>query len=128
MAGVRMVAAGVDSMSRASEFVLARTEYDKLNADVKWGRRWGFKGFTVDLCASQKTTRCRRYYSKDGMGEGSLGDARTADLQRQELYYVVPPVGMIEQVLKLLTMVPCLLPSSRSQVLIDFHGLLMRRP
>ena len=49
MAGVRMVAAGVDSMSRASEFVLARTEYDKLNADVKWGRRWGFKGFTVNL-------------------------------------------------------------------------------
>ena len=31
-----------------------------------------------------------------------MGDARTADLQRQELYYVVPLVGMIEQVLKLL--------------------------
>ena len=102
MAGARMIAAGVDSCSRASEFTLARQEYTRLNTSVRWGRRWGFAGFTVDLCASQKTKKCKKYYSRGGEGRGSLGDVRTALLDPCELYYVVPPIGMIEAVIQLL--------------------------
>ena len=102
MAGVRMVATGVDSMSRASEFTMHARVYAELNRDPRWGRRWGFTGFEVDLCASQKTAKCERYYSRGGLGEGSLGDARTAQLRKDELHYVVPPTGFVEQALGLL--------------------------
>lgn len=102
MAGVSMVAAGVDSMSRAAEFAMAVGEYRKIHGARRWGRRNGFSGFTVDLCASQKTAKCKKYYSRGGEGAGSLGDLRTARLDPAEHYYVVPPVGMIETVLQIL--------------------------
>ena len=102
MAGVRMVAVGVDSMSRASEFSMERQLYTAINNNPRWGRRWGFKGFDVDLCASQKTAKCGRYYSRGGLGKDSLGDARVAQLKASELHYVVPPTGFVEQALGLL--------------------------
>ena len=102
MAGARMVAAGVDSCSRASEFSLAWKEFQQLQRSATWGQRWGFNGFTVDLCASQKTKKCKQYYSRGGEGKGSLGDMRTAHLDVEEFYYVVPPVGMIEATVQLL--------------------------
>ena len=98
MAGIRMVQAGVDSMSRASEFSLSKADFKALNADARWGHRWGFSGFTVDLCASEKTAQCGRYYSRGGHGAGSLGDVRSARLSPGDLHYVVPPPGLIEQV------------------------------
>ena len=99
VAGTLLVAAGVDAMSRASEFVLKRNVFLQLHNNPKFGRARGFRGFTLDLCATKKTTRLARYMSRCGVGDGSLGDARTSELSDQDNFYVCPPVGIVELVL-----------------------------
>lgn len=103
-AGVRMIATAVDSFSRASEFAMAWQEFRRIQQDKRWGRRFGelggSEGCSVDLCASQKTKKCQKYYSRLGEGDGSLGDVRTTSLKKDELYWVVPPIPLIEFVLQ----------------------------
>ena len=99
-AGTELVAAGVDAMSRASEFSLAQAQFRALRAHKDFGRRGGFRGFTVDACASLKTAKCLRYLSRGSRGLNALGDFRTAPLCPQENYYICPPVGLIELVVK----------------------------
>lgn len=100
MAGERMVATAVDSFSRASEFAMAMADFKAIQNSSRWGRRLGFSGCTVDLCASQKTAKCKKYYSRFGLGEGSLGDLRTQPLDKGDLHYVCPPIPLIEFTLR----------------------------
>jgi len=103
VAGTRLVQAAVDGFSRATEFALSWKIWRGLDADIRWGRRWGFSGFSIDACASQKTRKCPRYLSRLGLGVGSVGDLRTALLNPDELHYACPPIGFIEEVLGLLS-------------------------
>lgn len=100
-AGVRLVEACVDGLSRSAEFCLRRSIWKQLNNSERWGRRWGFTGFNVDACASEKTRQCMEFYSKCGLGKNSKGDIRTAKLQQDKLYYVCPPIGFIDKVCEL---------------------------
>ena len=94
--GTLLVTAGVDALSRSSEFVLAHTVFQQLMQSEQFGKRGGFSGCTVDLCASVKTKRLLRYCSRNQVGKGSLGDMRSVELSPQEYYYVCPPWGTID--------------------------------
>ena len=98
--GTELVAAGVDAMSRASEFSLNHKCFKVLDGSPRFGKQRGCRGFTIDACASQKTCRKVRYFSRGAVGKGSLGDIRTVELREDENYYVCPPVGLIELVIK----------------------------
>ena len=96
------VEAGVDACSRATEFKLAKEQFLKLNTSEHFGRRGGFSGFTVDALASQKTRQVKKYMSRGGVGTGSQGDFRVVQLEKKENFYVCPPLGYVEQSLKIL--------------------------
>ena len=100
VAGATLVAAGVDALSRATEFALSKAVFHGLQQDPEFGCRGGFSGFTVDACASVKTRKLRRYFSRGGVGVHSEGDVRTAPLSQAEHYFVCPPIGLIETVLQ----------------------------
>ena len=97
--GTLLVTAGVDALSCMGEFVLAPLVFHGIMQDSRFGKRAGFVGCTVDLCASQKTKRLSRYCSRNQVGEDSCGDMRTVVLDPQEYYYVCPPWCMIEMIL-----------------------------
>ena len=97
--GTLLVTAGVDALSRMGEFVLAPVVFRDIMQDSRFGRRSGFAGCTVDLCASQKTKRLAKYCSRNQVGNDSWGDMRTVVLDPQEYYYVCPPWCMIEMIL-----------------------------
>ena len=52
--------------------------------------------------ASQKTTQLQRYMSRGGVGTGSAGDLRITKLQTEDNSHVCPPLGYVEQSLKIL--------------------------
>ena len=95
--GERMIETGVDSFSRMAEFAVAPSVFRWLAAEQGFGRRGSFRGFTVDLYASAKTKKCRKYAERGG-GPGSLGDARVLKLQSMENYWVLPPLGCVAAV------------------------------
>lgn len=95
--GTVLVEAGVDACSRASEFKMARRIFLELQRKSVFG---GEQGFTVDLCASVKTKQMKKFGSRGGIGEGSIGDVRTVELREEENYFVCPPIGLIELVIK----------------------------
>lgn len=95
--GERMIETGVDSFSRMAEFSVAPSIFRWLAAEPGFGKRGRCKGFTVDLYASAKTRKCRRYAEKGG-GPGSLGDARVLKLEHHENYWVMPPLGCVAAV------------------------------
>ena len=99
VAGDILVAAGVDAMSRSTEFTLSHKCFMQLHTSENFGKRGGFKGFTVDACAHEKNHRVDKYFSRDGVGTGSLGDIRTVAMHAREHYYVCPPMGLVEKVL-----------------------------
>ena len=99
--GELLVEAGVDACSRATEFKLAKKQFLKLNTSEHFGRRGGFSGFTVDALASQKTRQVKKYMSRGGVGTGSQGDFRVVQLEKKENFYVCPPLGYVEQSLKI---------------------------
>lgn len=98
--GTLLVIAGVDALSRSTEFVLAGSCFQNLMRDRQFGQRGDWKGCTVDLCASEKTARLRRYCSKNHVSAGSMGDARSVQLSPLEYYYVCPPIGLIGKMLQ----------------------------
>ena len=100
--GELLVEAGVDAFSRATEFKLARKQFLYLHNREWFGKRGGFSGFTVDALASQKTKQVRRYMSRGGAGVGSAGDIRVTQLGTSDNFYVCPPLGYVEQSLKIL--------------------------
>ena len=83
VAGATLVAAGVDALSRATEFALSKAVFHGLQQDPEFGCRGGFSGFTVDACASVKTRKLRRHLSRGGVGVHSEGDVRTAPLSQE---------------------------------------------
>ena len=97
--GDLLVVAGVDAMSRHTEFMLSTNEFRKLNESPQFGRRAGFEGFTIDACASEKTKQLPRYFSRDASGRDSLGDLRTVKLKPKEHYYLCPPPSFIQKVI-----------------------------
>jgi hypothetical protein len=92
--GVQMVGVGVDSMSRAAEFSVAPSVFRHLDKQAGFGCGGGHSRYTVDLFASVKTKKCKRFACKGG-GEGSIGDARTLKLNRDNNYWVCPPLPVI---------------------------------
>lgn len=96
VAGTLLVEAGVDASSRATEFSLAKAVFNELNGDSRFGRQGGFQGFTVDALASQRTRQLQNYFSRGGVGTGSLGDFRTATMQPDDNFFVCPPLGLLE--------------------------------
>ena len=96
LTGVRMIATGVDSLSRMSEFTVSAPVFRWLNSLEGFGRRQGYRGFTVDLYASKKTAKCVRYAAR-GAPEGAIGDARTLVLGSTELYWVMPPLSVVAE-------------------------------
>ena len=76
VAGELMKVSGVDSMSRWSEFAVAKPVYQCFRGSQRWGRFGGAKGFDVDLYASRKSAKCERFCARGGV-EGAIGDART---------------------------------------------------
>ena len=101
LGGIRMIATGVDSLSRMSEFSVAPSLFRWLNRLWGFGVRERCEGFTVDLYASKKTAKCSRYASRGGV-IGSLGDARTLELTSCENYWVLPPLDTIEAVVMMI--------------------------
>ena len=95
--GDRMIGTGVDSLSRMAEFSVAQSLFRKFNTEGGFGWRAPFRGYTIDLYASAKTKKCKRYGAKQG-AEGSLGDARVLKLEQTENYWVVPPLSCVAQV------------------------------
>ena len=61
----------MDSLSRSAEFVMKTTVFVELMKDERFGGQGGFKGCTVDLCASIKTKRLPKFCSRNGTGQGS---------------------------------------------------------
>ena len=98
--GSQMVQAGVDGLSRMQEFKLRPAIFSQLHHSRKWGRRDGFQGYTVDLYATEKTRQGGLPYCQRGGGGDSLGDARTMQLDPRELYWVCPPIPLIEATLQ----------------------------
>ena len=94
IAGVRMVATGVDSMSRAAEFSVSPRIFNWLKREPGFGCAPGFDGFTLDLYASKKTAKCKRFCSRQ-TEDGSVGDARTFKLSGEENVWVCPPLSVI---------------------------------
>ena len=78
-----MVGVGVDSMSRAAEFSVAPSVFRHLDKQAGFGCGGGHSRYPVDLFASVKTKKCKRFACKGG-GEGSIGDARTLKLNRDD--------------------------------------------
>ena len=76
LSGDRMVGCGVDSLSRLSEFSVSPKVFRLISNKSGFGVRSGFGGYTLDLYASQKTAKCRKYAELGGGGT-SVGDAKT---------------------------------------------------
>ena len=57
ISGVRVVAVGVDSMSRAAEFSVTPSIFWHLNKEAGFGRGGAFKGYTVVSYASKAKQR-----------------------------------------------------------------------
>ena len=83
IAGERMIATSVDSMSRVSEFALAPKRFRELNQAVGFGCAGGCRGYTLDLFAVKKSAKCQRFCSR-GAVDGAVGDARTFRLLETE--------------------------------------------
>jgi len=96
-AGDRMIGTGVDSLSRMAEFSVAQSLFRILNREWGFGCRGKARGYTMDLYASAKTTKCERYAAKGGP-LGSVGDARLIELGAEENFWVVPPLNCLAQV------------------------------
>jgi hypothetical protein len=64
LSGERMIATGVDSMSRVTEFTVSSKIFQWLNRTVGFGKVQGFGSYTLDLYASKKTAKCKRFCSK----------------------------------------------------------------
>jgi hypothetical protein len=94
LSGDRMVGCGVDSLSRLSEFSVSPKVFRLISNKSGFGVRSGFGGYTLDLYASQKTAKCRKYAELGG-GGNSVGDARTLKLRSNENYWVVPPIAVV---------------------------------
>ena len=94
---VRMVGVGVDSMSRAAEFSVAPSIFWHLNREAGFGRGGAFKGYTVDMYASKKTRKCRKYAIRGG-GDVFIEDARTLVLRCEDNSWVCPPLPVIPTV------------------------------
>ena len=77
--GTTMIEARVDSLSRAAEFTVCWNLFRKMSKMTGVGSRGGVRGYTLDLYASKKTKKRRRYATKGAL-EGYAGDARTIDL------------------------------------------------
>ena len=95
--GDRMINTGVDSLSRMAEFSVAQSLFRQFNKGIGFGVRGYCRGYSIDLWASAKTAKCKRYAAKNGP-VGSVGDARVLQLERGENYWVVPPLGCVSQV------------------------------
>ena len=94
IAGERMVATGVDSMSRASEFSVNKKLFRWLSKEAGFGAAPGYNGYTLDLYASKKTAKCTRFCSR-ATDDGSVGDARTFKLSAEENVWACPPLCML---------------------------------
>ena len=57
-------------------------------------RRWG--QLSIDVFASYKNKKCKRYASRAGRGPGSLGDAFMIPWQ-DHLLYLFPPIPLIQR-------------------------------
>jgi hypothetical protein len=101
VAGERMIATAVDSMSRASEFSVSKKLFRWLSKEPGFGAAPGFDGYTLDLYASKKTAKCKRFCSK-AVDDGSIGDARTFRLSGEENVWACPPLSMIPLVVMML--------------------------
>jgi hypothetical protein len=95
--GTVMVVAGVDGMSRQHEGMLRPELFKGLDRHRLWGHRAGFKGYGLDLFASE-ATRQGKYrglpFCQRGGGGASMGDARTVQLDPAVLHWVSPPLAV----------------------------------
>ena len=101
IAGERMIATSVDSMSRVSEFALAPKRFRELNQAVGFGCAGGCRGYTLDLFAVKKSAKCQRFCSR-GAVDGAVGDARTFRLLETENVWACPPLGMLPEAVMML--------------------------
>jgi hypothetical protein len=101
IAGERMIATSVDSMSRLSEFAVAPQRFRELDQMLGFGRASGCRGYTLDLFAVKKSARCKRFCSRGGV-DGAVGDARTFKLQQGENVWACPPLGMLPEAVMML--------------------------
>jgi hypothetical protein len=101
IAGERMIATGVDSMSRLSEFTVAPGVFRELKQLKGFGVVAGHRGYTLDLFAAKKSAKCSRFCSK-GATDGAVGDARTFRLGPEENVWACPPLGMLASTVMML--------------------------
>ena len=97
--GSQMVTAGVDGLSRFHEFKVAPRVFRRFHTSKWWGKRGGYKGYSMDLCSSEATRQGGLPFCQRGGGGESMGDARTVGLTPEVNYWVVPPVPLIDQTL-----------------------------
>lgn len=94
IAGTRMIATGVDSMSRMAEFAVAPRLFRALNKAVGFGVTEGCAGYTLDLFAAKKSAKCKRFCSRGG-ADGAVGDAMTFTVGPEENVWACPPLGLL---------------------------------
>lgn len=94
-----MIQTGVDSLSRMGEFVVKWSIYKRFKEMLGFGVRAGSSGYTLDLFASRKPHKCRRYAAR-GAPPGAVGDARTFAIAHWENVWAVPPLPLIQMVVE----------------------------
>ena len=100
--GTEMKEAAVDSLSRWDGFEVRKQVFDVFHTSPEWGRADGNSGYTLDLYATEKSTKLARFAARDmdpedlGGPLGCVGDARTVELQPHENVWVCPPLQFIQ--------------------------------